>query len=257
MKIAICISGMPRHIFECYKGILNLFPGHEVDIFFHLWNPGTPDGRDKNHVSKENILKFFNPKQYLFEEMQHFENNNQCMIYSLYKANELKKEYELKYGIYDYVLRTRPDMIYVSDINKLLSIKDNHIITSYLGTCGILNDMLALSNSKTMDIYCEWFHHMKNPDLQCDSGGTQCIHEMLVKYLKFRNISAATEPFYCTLYREKLVKNLRINNNKVIESFKKLKNLPEDQYKNEKWLRMLLTNCEVISPDKYNLRIII
>ena len=259
MKIAICISGMPRHIGKCYEGILNLFPGHNVDIFFHFWNPGTPDGYDKRHLNKHDILKLFSPKMYIFEEMKHFENNSQCMIYSLYTVNELKKEYEKNNNfIYDYVLRTRSDMIYVSDINKLLPHVNDKVLISYVGTEGLLNDMNALANSKIMDIYAEWFHHMKDINI-CKFTSPSSIHKVLVDYLKFRNVSTETYPFYCVLYRDKFIDLVsRLYPRKTIKEFvniiKNIK-LSENYYKNEKWMRMFLTNCEIIPPDKYNLYI--
>ena len=52
---------------------------------------------------------------------------------------------------------------------------------------------------------------------------------------------------FIRLYPRKTIKEF-VN---IIKNIK----LSENYYKNEKWMRMFLTNCEIIPPDKYNLYI--
>ena len=142
-RIAICYSGRPRNVIECYENHQKYFGlGKEnVDVFAHIWYDNSLSGQnfrgDSNQGTwpdesiKNWILKNWNPKKIIFDSPKSFNHmfsgqweNNQgwhnaahkdnqiSMLYSIDKAISLKQEYENKNNFkYDYVLRMRTDLV--------------------------------------------------------------------------------------------------------------------------------------------------
>ena len=111
----------------------------------------------------QNTLKFPNIEQEVYGTNT---TNLWKMIYSLYQVNELKKEHEVKNGfVYDLVIRARPDLMLHNDLdlsvikqridtnNKLISMPDN----TRCGRVAPISDLMAISSSKNMDIYCNLY----------------------------------------------------------------------------------------------------
>ena len=61
IKIAVCISGMPRNFEQCYKNTIEFFDvdGCEVDFFIHSWTSNWYPARAKSaNKSPENSINF-------------------------------------------------------------------------------------------------------------------------------------------------------------------------------------------------------
>lgn len=175
-RIAILISGHLRNYETCYynlkKNLLDLLQKDDIDIFFHTWDTINYDLDDKiNNEEKENILKLFNPKKYLFEDDLKFRDkiifNNKfynlnllkyCyngdsieliksqinQYYGRYKTNLLKEEYECQTNItYDYVISTRFDVCFLDPVSTDYFYKSNNTIL-----CPIGHNLMCVHNDK-------------------------------------------------------------------------------------------------------------
>lgn len=216
MKVAFCFSGQPRDVKNTLDNILWSWGNHQdLDFFVHTWNPEKkclfrPDTPSDffDDTTLDYILEKLKPKKYKFENQIIFNKiypdsktwpignpltlpnpsqNIQSFFYSVQFANCLKEEYEKENGfIYDCVIRTRFDYIFTKQYNikdfdlSGLNIKNNCKHTEYA-----INDHLALSNSKTMDIYCNMFDHLE----ECHNDGIEFNTEVIWGYyLKKNNI---------------------------------------------------------------------
>jgi hypothetical protein len=69
MKIALCISGLPRNVEAGFPNILeNIIKPNNPDIFIHTW------GTDENLKNK--IIELYQPKSLVFEEQKPFINDS-------------------------------------------------------------------------------------------------------------------------------------------------------------------------------------
>lgn len=146
MKIACCISGQPRYIPYGCQSLRTALGSHfpNIDFFLHSWyDPATVGeswdtsqpwnyglmGAQLKHADKF-LVNFFKPINHIIEPQINFDwassyksganavqSSIVSMYYSIWKANELKKEHEQANNfIYDMVIRTRYDMIYFNEI---------------------------------------------------------------------------------------------------------------------------------------------
>jgi len=132
MKIAICLSGLNK----CHKfthnflfNLLNKKDNNSISIFAHTWDIDNEfknfpfDTKDqflffKDHYTTFEIEKYdtkmpwniLTPEQYA--SMPPSCKNVVPMFYSIYRANELKKQYENINGKFDIVIRSRFDSLY-------------------------------------------------------------------------------------------------------------------------------------------------
>lgn len=97
MKIALCFSGQPRFVSECYEYIRNnVISSYEVDIFAHLWFDEDlqtkpykygGDGKWVEQRIPSNAIKTFetlyNPKLIKIEKSKIFKNSSICFEPSL------------------------------------------------------------------------------------------------------------------------------------------------------------------------------
>ena len=166
MRIAIQISGeirAPQYTYETLlKNILNI-PENEVDIYIHTWN-------------NEDTIKLYNPKAYEIENYEkkkdlHVLPRSMSMYYSIWRANELRKDYAMKNNIsYDIVMRYRTDCVvnenpFVSidtrsDILMIPLAKNGKAVDGPgdQDTGSAYCDWLAWGTPKAMDIYCKTYH---------------------------------------------------------------------------------------------------
>lgn len=158
-KIALCYSGRPRDLVECYENHKKYFGlGQEdVDVFAHLWfdeslsgTPYLPNGGQgvwPDESIKSWISQNWNPKKIVFEKPKIFENlfvgqweqnrgwhsaghkdSMLSSLYSLQEAVKLKKEYEIENNFkYDYVVRLRPDMVGLKSFGKIEEYDKEHL----------------------------------------------------------------------------------------------------------------------------------
>ncbi len=134
MKIAVCLSGQPRALPEGLEQLKRnlLEPNGIEDVFVHAWKSKVFDsaqphqsGRWSYHPDTEALLASLNPKSLLIQENCPFDHLSHLqdlptaiqkklasMFYSVWRANELKREHEILYGDYDLVIKTRIDLNY-------------------------------------------------------------------------------------------------------------------------------------------------
>jgi hypothetical protein len=210
MKIALCISGQPREISLALEQLKNnvIIPNDIKDIFIHTWyhpdydnkpfdsaQPAQEDGRLgkwKPNTDKI-ILETLNPKKYIFESPNEFDeykdlpgqpsaiqNKMVSIFYSIWKANELKKQFEEENNFkYDIVVRVRFDLFYnhpiflekfmINNINNgiFLSHKFQHdrqndsYPISTGGTYSSMADTFAFGSSKNMDLFCSVYPNFR------------------------------------------------------------------------------------------------
>jgi hypothetical protein len=186
MRIALCIGNLAA---KGRQGKTAYVKGYEhikekildknknVDVFLHSYEPEL----------KDELVGFYNPVSFLFEEMPNFEEEykdldfNYCnynsqqtysyqnlfsMAYSRYRVGQLKSNYEKENNfIYDWVIFVRYD---ISSANHIEEISfDSSLDFNYLYSCMFnqLNagpqDQWFYSNSKDMDIVFSLYKDLK------------------------------------------------------------------------------------------------
>ena len=206
MKIATCLSGHSRNYLYNHPN----FP-FETDYFISsCWQSGIPNENTEEFVSyhtqnnvetdmvnineivnlyKPNLYEFLNDKE-LPKELIKFDNHRTLsggilihiglMFYRIYRANLLKKEYELLNNFkYDLVIRSRFDIKVVSanlDRNKLNMVFDGNSIC----------DLFFAGSSHIMDIVSEcylWFVK-QDPRYLSSFKNAETILLHYIEYLK-------------------------------------------------------------------------
>ncbi len=211
MKIAICLSGQPRfldigfHFLQRY--LINPNIQHEIDFFIHSWYDSDEVGNffdsaqesQKSMVGKISVdsdkllINYYKPKKFIIEPQKNFDKytkklktstnakqNILCsLFYSMYMANNLKKDYEIQNNfIYDIVLRTRTDIVYFNEIifdnyiNNLnnISVPKKYFLDqeSFNNKNKPMPDIFAFSNSRNMDIFCSVYPEFLNLNSEID-----------------------------------------------------------------------------------------
>jgi hypothetical protein len=132
-KIAVCLSGQLRTVKYTIQSAVNFFKGdHEYDFFCHAWDYN--DYKIKHPVNRsivwkreniENIDEYYqlinqslSPKKLVINDNSYLDKQKRrfgwdSMMYSAMLANHFKKEYEIENNFrYDYVIKTRYDLVY-------------------------------------------------------------------------------------------------------------------------------------------------
>ena len=164
LKIACCISGQPRSYKIGHEYIRkNLLDVYDVDVFFHTWK--------NNNIDFSDLVNLYNPKKYVIDQpLENIFDKKYTRIpskkfpayftvsafYSIYTANELKKDYEKKNNFfYDWVIRIRFD--YALNAEPDFTILENDKL--YIPNCRMVpernfgNDQFAIGTSKIIDDY--------------------------------------------------------------------------------------------------------
>ena len=199
MKTALCISGHLRTFNYTYSSILeNIIEPLNCDVFIHTWNVlGAPTGKNIGDINKQNdktlnyldlIDKTYAPKLISIEngtskltefiketsdikvpsdEQQYVMTHiglHISMFYSLFAANNLKKEYENITGKYDLVIRLRPDLHFYEKLTFDRFEDKNSIYVPEIATYTNdgLNDQVAIGSSELMDKYCDIYNEVQN-----------------------------------------------------------------------------------------------
>lgn len=199
MRIAVCISGQPRSYKIGHQFLEKNILRNYVDVFCHTtWKEGTEFPN----------LSIYNPKAMLIEEplapdlskytrvpppqpnwkVKDPAMATYCQLYSVYKANELKREYEKRNNFrYDWVIRIRYDFA----INGQIPWFDLDNSKLYIPNCRMTprrdfgNDQFAFSSSENMDKYAETFLHI---DKFYDNGTIMIGEEMMSQNWKMHNL---------------------------------------------------------------------
>lgn len=203
MRVAICISGAIRsYKSTCMSFFNNIIRSIKlqdrsikVDIFMSVWKfskeakkdlavqfKWRPDQGTFEHAKRVYKPKLAECKVYTkeveskllneckFDEIikDHKENyvaNAIGMYYKIYRANELKKQYEKENNFkYDIVIRCRPDFSFEDPLllehlklatnNTIIKPRDSYSIKSDS------NDKFSLGTSEVMDKYCDLYHRI-------------------------------------------------------------------------------------------------
>jgi hypothetical protein len=205
MKIAVCISGGIRYPHLGVQSISKIIPNDSIKVFIHTWNVRNRDEflktvaglqykeQDKTLDDNYSILNEYNYEKLLIEnydthrirfenilsdlKFSSFDEYDECikprydvgpisMHYSIYRSNELKKEYEIQNNmIFDRVIRMRFDSDFEGKVLDLTKLTDDICIPEGEDWCYGINDQFALGSSQGMDIYSCLFNNLER--LQC------------------------------------------------------------------------------------------
>lgn len=190
MRIAICLSGMPRNIQNSYQwlkeSVLDVLDANNLswDIFVRMW------GKNDDEDILE-LLKTYKPIVVEFEEWNtkndettsklgweifkehkfEIEPRASCLgqFYNIFQCNNLKNKYELFASErYDICIRIRTELKF----NNPLDIKELEIINNCSQPIIFLRqgpnpnhihwykDNFAIGNKKGMDIYADCINHL-------------------------------------------------------------------------------------------------
>ena len=229
MRTALCISGQPRQVKECFPYILEnvILPNTPCDIFLHVWynnqwknEKWTPHWNtkvDENAIAQ--LSELYNPVTMLVEQQKEFDNSEfdprntlfnegqyridatVSMFYSIKKCNMLKKIYELENNFtYDIVARTRPDFKIQTKLNyQDYNINAVNIRLDCTHEPGCTNDHFAFSTSENIDVYSDCFNYLD--EVVNKDGSVFCPEIILGKYLKKRNLAVEFIEFKSEIFR--------------------------------------------------------
>ena len=198
MKAALLISGYLRtfreNIPNLKEKILERFDS--VDIYIHITKNSEKDDRYLN-IDGENIdfiSEVLSPTCLIYEENSTISknpsiNNTLNLWFKYHKLNELKSENEKNFGKYDIVIKYRPDLSLVSEIDfdieegKVYLPSDSKMDRSKLANSsdGYLCDIFAYGSSESMDRYFDIYDSL--PSL-IESGKTWVSETLLYNYLR-------------------------------------------------------------------------
>jgi hypothetical protein len=232
MRTAICYSGQPRYIGECFKNHYEMIFKYleNFDIFFHFWfdkkgcennshmDSGLPDitrGKWSDSLLK-NIINDLDPKLFTFQEPLRSSNifmslpiqpdpnfyipkqNIISMFYSIYKSNLLKITHEKENNFtYDCVIRIRSDLFFNKPLHIQLEDLNKININTRKHTDYSLNDCIAYGNSSIMDFYSQTIFNIQRYKEEGCVQNSECF---LGWHLK--NIDKNIKDIEYNLYRE-------------------------------------------------------
>jgi len=207
MKIAVLISGLPRFCQE-FDSLINLLNDYKVDWYFYLWQKSFVDHHDAIAPNWMNIdiawaiekIKSNLPQHHNIADIQLADldllqipdiraqtpiSRLWPMITARYEVSKLKHQIETKNNFkYDLVINGRNDIIikniHLDDIKNQLDQDPSLIFVDTHNRHGYIdpriNDLLLISNSKNIDIFCDLVNHV----VKYSSEGTSVHSETLV-----------------------------------------------------------------------------
>lgn len=168
-RVALCLSGQPRFIEENFDSInRHIIEPSGCDVFCHFWN--TWD--DSKGMDPAKAIDFYKPASFQVQNQIEFEEDEarlfrmKSMFYSVFRSNELRKEFERMTGHrYECVIRCRTDKIF--DINFDIAEFDSApdalwIHNDGLFPCGVrtYSDAFGFGSSENMNKYCGFFNYI-------------------------------------------------------------------------------------------------
>jgi len=171
MRIAVCISGAARNWEACAEGLReHVLSKYDCDVFIHTWHhQAGPRQRIGDPLSKSDIVRMkelYSPTVLCIEPqrtatdkldwaqlgttpiMPSGKQFNACsMFYSMYRTGKMMEVHAQKHGEYDYVIKSRFDVLIKMDLQKIF---DNVLPGTPLGAGGIiaLSDPVLHEESK-------------------------------------------------------------------------------------------------------------
>lgn len=172
MKIALCLAGQLRSVEGGYEYLhKNLISRYDVDVFMNFWIP-------KKEQSREKALELYKPLKWTSQEefpdgyFSRFTNTGEKFwpprnpyhsFYSVFHANLLKKEHEVRNGFdYDFVVRTRFD--YALNIVIPFEQLDKKVV--YIPSDRMTkernfgSDAFSMGSSQVIDKYCSTYLYL-------------------------------------------------------------------------------------------------
>lgn len=194
MKVALCLSGMPRHVTEAWPLIKkNFVDVYNPDIYSAFWVDKVGEDQKQEAVGTyQNIgmgeyKKLVNPVTFSFidydestiltlkqinkTKFQDFGMKDPVShrgigaFYLIESANNLKKQGELLRGKYDVVVRSRSDNMFYEP-PKLKNLKPNVVYMSICSCSFGINDVLWYSDSETADKFTRPFSFVQGFDFR-------------------------------------------------------------------------------------------
>lgn len=193
MRTAICFSGHLRSFDTTFNYLKDtVIRPMNADVFIHTWDTiGSLQNRHKGDgdaehfkINLEHVKRTANPvsmsveteSNKFIEATSHISIPEEDkmyiaghigfhvgMFYSIFKANQLKCDYEkLNNFTYDRVIRFRPDIRMGTTFNPKMFPDNNKLYIPEIGkyTEEGMNDQVAVGSSKTIDIYSNTYNNI-------------------------------------------------------------------------------------------------
>jgi len=212
VKIALCISGKSTGFEVTFPHLReNILKDRDVDIFLHCW--------DETSTEKRKILSLYRPVAYEFEDIETqgawpaqynlASYTNQLpgvnpinvfgQMYTIYKANKLKRQHEKDVGIkYDAVIKGRFDLA-IEQRLPIESLDLEYCWFSPHGPRGMPRDFFCVASSENMDKYASTFMHLR--DYYFSHNVPICGEEMAFHNVKQKGLKPKTIMIRNGLYR--------------------------------------------------------
>lgn len=192
MRIAVCLSGIPRCYDYHIDSIKNLFAPHQVDIFCHFWREELVPEDYSDLITAINpcAISLENQPTELFNQWYQTSlhlrgagrphNNVFPMWYSVYKANWLKRLHEQTHNFkYNAVCKARTDLWFPDTWTQALDhIADNTVIIPHDRHYDGYTDVVAVGDSWSMDQYSDLWNYF--PEFLRDNR--TFTYEITLKY---------------------------------------------------------------------------
>ena len=177
MRVALLIAGYTRtfdlNVESLKNKIISKFDN--IDIYLHLTKDEVNEDKYLNDIKNiEEIKSLINPLVVIEEQNLNFTTNhskNSVINFwsKFYKLNNIKNEYENKFGLYDLVIKYRPDMSIISDIDfnidsgKIYIPSDSKMDKSKLLNSydGYICDIFAYGDSFSMNRYFNIYNNLE------------------------------------------------------------------------------------------------
>lgn len=194
MKTALCFSGQPRCVKECYKSIVDkiIVPNSIEDIFVHTWwKPefgitGIPVHGRRGAIVPSTVLNFiednYKPKKFVvkddsdlvFHPPESIKSPKMepdldlrggfSMFYCRDRCNLLRKEYAAENGIrYDAIIFTRFDNYSINKIRVNTMDLAAANVTNYLDNPADptnVSDVIMIGNEHVINIYSDTYNNL-------------------------------------------------------------------------------------------------
>jgi len=208
MKVALILSGLTRSASLCYDSIDKfILSKYDVDIYIHTWdvsNVSLDEKTTDSELSMDEIHKLFNPKKMVVDN--YFEKRDMLVEkYSKYPKIEgtpersmsmfykLEQCFNLVEDKYDFLIRSRMDLMINSDIDiekinessinipsnqsKQTQIVDGYAYSIPHDSHGII-DCFSIGKYDQMRKYCNVYSNLDN---MCSSMGLMYHPEFILK----------------------------------------------------------------------------
>ena len=196
IKIALLLSGYLRSF--NYKNLKEkLLDRYDVDVYLHISSDeNTSDKYFNKHNDLNDIIHLLKPITMLYEKDM-VKNSTVSMWNKIYKLNTMKSQREQQLGItYDIVIRCRPDIFIVDDIDfnsfnfkdEIVYIPDESIIDKgklKYATDNSICDIFAFGNSKIMNQYCSLYEYI---NCYINLNYSLVSETLLYEHLKYHHI---------------------------------------------------------------------